>query len=289
MDRYRMRLKHNKDYMQKNMIENKNTVLHDVIKTSYYGFDVCKPVENITEYFKILITESAAEDEKVISSFFDNKVKIGTIIYWKYTDTYWIVCEQNLSEIAFFEGKMLRCKNYQITTENGDFTSWARITAVTEFDEQMFNKTLLVSDDSYLKITIPYSDRAKEILKLDCILSVAGKTWKVKTVNYIDIDGLITVVAEQCANRADVAIKESPKIDDTYIKGPTFIKPLETVTYVAAEGIEGEWAISDNVNIKKIINSDNSLTLTWTNTRKRHNFTISFGDYKKEIAVQSLM
>lgn len=290
MDRYRARIKHNRDYMQKNMIENKNKVLDDSIKSSYFGFDVSNPIKNIEKYFKALIMESTSEEEKIISSFFDNNLRVGSIVYWKYTNTYWIVSEQNLSEIAYFEGKMLSCKNYQITTESGDFATWARIVAVSEDEEQMFNKTLIISDNSYLKITIPYSDKAKEILKLDCVLKILDRNWKIKTVNYIDIDGLMIIVAEQTAMRsADVAMEEGPRVDDTYIEGPTYIQPLETVTYRVKENLEGEWAISDNVNIKKIINSDNSLTLTWTNTRKRNNFIISYGDYEKEIAVQSLM
>ena len=289
MDRYQLRLKHNQDYMQKSMIENKNKVLEDVTKTSYYGFNVSNPLIDIQMYFKALIMESTAEDEKKISSLFKNNLRVGSVIYWKYTDTFWIITEQNLSEIAHFEGKMLKCKNYQIATENGDFATWARITAVTEYGEEMFNKTLIVSDDSYLKITIPYSEKAKQVLKLDTVLNIVDKNWKVKTVNYIDVDGLITIVAEQCALRADASVEELPAADDRYIQGPTIIQPLEKVTYIVAEGLEGEWAISDNVNIKKIINNDNSLTLSWTNTRKRNNFVISYGDYKKEIAVQSLM
>lgn len=289
MDRYQLRLKHNQDYMQKNMIKNKNKVLEDVIKTSYYGFNVSNPLVDIEVYFKALIMESTAEDEKKISSLLKNNLRIGSVIYWKYTDTFWIVTEQNLSEIAHFEGTMLKCKNYQIATENGDFVTWARITAVTEYGEEMFNKTLIVSDDSYLKITIPYSERAKQVLKLDTVLNIVDKNWKVKTVNYIDVDGLITIIAEQCALRSDISVEELPTADNRYIQGPTIIQPLEKVTYVVAEGLEGEWTISDNINIKKIINSDNSLTLSWTNTRKRNNFVISYGDYKKEIAVQSLM
>lgn len=290
MERYLVRLQHNRDYMQKNMIENKNKVLIDSINSSYFGFNVSKPMEGNQKYFKALIMESSSEDEKIISSLFGNSVSIGSIIYWEYTNTYWIVFEQNLSEIAYFEGKMAQCKNYQIATADGDFATWARITAITEDEEQMFNKTLIISDNSYLKITLPYSDKAKEILKLDTVLKILDKNWKVKTVNYIDIDGLITIVAEQTASgTAEIAMEEGPKINDTYIQGPTYIQPLETVTYTVAENLAGEWSVSDNVNIKKIINSDNSLTLMWTNTRKRNNFVISYGDYSKEIAVQSLM
>ena len=63
-----------------------------------------------------------------------------------------------------------------------------------------FNKTLIISDNSYVKVTLPYSDKAKEILKLDTVLKILDKNWKVKTVNYIDIDRLITIVAEQTAS-----------------------------------------------------------------------------------------
>lgn len=290
MDRYLTRLKHSKEYMQKNMIENKNKVLEDSVNSSYFGFNVTKPMESSQTYFKALIMETAAEDEKIVSTFFKYNVQVGTIIYWKYTNTYWIVYEQNLSEIAHFEGKMLKCKNYQITTEQGDFSTYARITAISEDEEQMFNKTLIVSDNSYLKIIIPYSDKAKEVLKLDTVLKILDKNWKIKTVNYIDVDGLMTIVAEQTAiGTANVTVEEGPKVDDTYIEGPTYILPLEKVTYTVAENLVGEWSVSDNVNIKKIINSDNSLTLMWNNARKRSNFVISYGDYSKEIAVQSLM
>ena len=103
MDRYLTRLKHSKEYMQKNMIKNKNKVLEDSVNSSYFGFNVTKPMESSQTYFKALIMETAAEEEKIVSTFFKYNVQVGTIIYWKYTNTYWIVYEQNLNEIAHFE------------------------------------------------------------------------------------------------------------------------------------------------------------------------------------------
>ena len=77
--------------------------------------------------------------------------------------------------------------------------------------------------------------------------------------------------------------------DNTYIDGPNFISPLERATYSIAKDIEGTWSIPDNKYIQKVINSDNSITLVWTNARKRNDFTIFYGNYSKEIHVKSLM
>jgi hypothetical protein len=77
--------------------------------------------------------------------------------------------------------------------------------------------------------------------------------------------------------------------DNTYIDGPNFISPLEEAVYSIVGNIKGDWTIPDNKDLQKIINSDGSITLIWSNTRKRQDFVISYGDYSKEIHVQSLI
>ena len=275
---------------QDRAIKNKQMTLQDSINRSYFSFGVTKPEVSNTLEYRVLITP-VDDDEQMISSFFENDIKVGTIVHWLRTDTYWLVHKQNLNEIAYFEGKMLECKNFQITVGDNKFSTWGRIVLTSGSGEQKFDKTLIITDQSGLEIWIPNTEASKEVFKLQTKFKILDQFWKVNEIDYISKNGILIIKAEKTVSDSyDYEINENDIVNDnTYIDGPNFITPLEKVTYRVVGEIEGNWSISNNQYIQKTINSDGSITIVWTNARKRNDFTISIGEYSKEIHVQSLM
>ena len=274
---------------QARMKRNKCKTLQNSINHSYFGFDVTKPEINDDFIYRVLIT-SNDEDEQIISSFFDNEIKIGSVIHWLETDTYWLVHQQNLNEIAYFEGTMIECKNFQISTEDGKFSTWGRIVLTGKDGKEMFDETLIITDNTTLQIWIPNTEMNKDVFKLNLKLRVLDQVWKINQVDFISKNGILILTAEKSVESPDVTIDENDIVNDnTYIDGPNFISPLEEATYSIVGDIEGVWSIPDNKNLQKVINSDGSITLIWKNIRKRNDFTITYGDYSKEIHVKSMM
>lgn len=285
---------------QDRAVKIKRKVLKKAMDRSYFGFDVTKPEINDIDTYKVLITGTTSslgdsETKKDISSFFEDKIEIGTIIHWLKTDSYWLIYEREKSEIAYFQGKMIEAKNYQITTDDGKFSTWGSISLTEQSENDMFDKTLLTKEDSVLKIMIPNNKQNMEIFSIGKRIKVLDMMWKIFHVDYITKNGIVIIKAERnfdSLNNSDndIIINENNIANDnTYIDGPNFITPYEKATYRVAKGIEGSWSIPDNLNITKIINDDGSLTIVWNNGRKRNDFTISYGDYSKDIIVKSLM
>ena len=286
---YKKRMKFAHESEQDRMIQNKKFVLKDSINRSYFGFEVTKPEINDNIQYRVLITRDD-EDEQILSSFFENDIKIGSIIHWLRTDTYWLVHEQNINEIAYFEGKMIECKNFQITVDGEKFSTWGRIVFTSKNGEEMFDKTLIITNQENMEIWIPNNEMSLNIFKIGVKLKVLDRVWKVNSVDYISKNGILILKAEKTTDVPDINIDENDVVNDnTYIDGPNFIAPLEKATYYIVGNIEGDWSIPNNQYIQKTINSDGSITIVWTNARKRNDFTISYGEYSKEIHVKSLM
>lgn len=286
---YKKRMKFAHDSEQDRMIQNKKLVLKDAINRSYFGFDVTKPEISDNRRYRVLITRDD-EDEQILSSFFENDIKVGSIVHWLRTDTYWLVHEQNINEIAYFEGKMIECKNFQITVDGEKFSTWGRIVFTSKSGEEKFDKTLIITNQDSMEIWIPNTEMSLKVFKTGVKLKVLDQVWKVNSVDYISKNGILILKAEKTTDVPDINIDENDVVNDnTYIDGPNFIAPLEKATYYIVGNIEGDWSIPNNQYIQKTINSDGSITIVWTNARKRNDFTISYGEYSKEIHVKSLM
>lgn len=275
---------------QARAIKNKQMTLQDSINRSYFGFSVTKPEISENIKYRVLITRDD-EDEQIISSFFEDDIKVGSIVHWLWTDSYWLVHEQNKNEIAYFEGKMIECKNFKIIIGDDKFSTWGRIVLTSKTGEKTFDRTLIITDETGVQIWIPNTEINRDVFKLNTKFKILDQHWKVKEIDFISKNGILIIEAEKTTeDNIDYKLEENDIANDnTYIDGPNFITPLEKVTYFFRGEKEGDWSVSDNKYIQKIINNDGSITIIWTNARKRQDFTISYGDYSKEIHVQSLM
>ena len=279
---------------QNRQIAKKRQVLKKAIDTSYFGFSVTKPEVSEDIVYRVLITGTTSnlgdsELKKDFSSFFEDDFSVGTVIHWLKNDSYWLIYEREQSEIAYFQGKMIEAKNYQIITEDGIHSTWGSIALTQDNETDRFDETLITREKSILKIMIPKNEQNMKIFSLDKKIKVIDTMWKIFHVDYISKNGVIIIKAERSFDKEEeVIINENPIVNDnTYIDGPNVIEPFEEVTYRIAQNIEGFWSIPENPNIKKTINNDNSLTIVWTNGRKRNDFTITFGNYSKNIQVKS--
>ena len=297
LEMMKKRMQYNDANAQDRMIKRKQAVLKDSIERSYFGMEITRPDIKDETPHKVLITSASSslsdsETKKYISSFFEVGLDIGSIVHWIRDDSYWLIYEKERNEIAYFLGKMIQAKNYQISTGDGKYSTWGSIALTLNEIEEKFDRTLLTGEDTGLTIMIPDNEQNRQVFVLDTKIKVLDTTWKIYNTDYISRDGIITIKAKRSFDSvADIQIDENNNIvnDNTYIQGPNSIIPFEKAVYTVAEGIEGEWAIPDNPNIQKTINNDNSLEIVWTNGRKRNDFTISFGEYSKEIRVESLM
>lgn len=276
---------------QKRQIENKQKVLKCVIDTSYFGANVIKN-SNEQNTFRIAITSNnvSADDNKVISSFFEQNIKIGDILYWIDTNTYWLVTKQEYSEIAFFQGEIEQCENYQIVGPDGKTKIFASIKVDSDSKVDDFNDSVMKFDTTKIVIKIPDNEINSSLFKIESCIQIKGFTYKINNIDNISTDGIIALYVKRDFDNNPTLFLEKDIVenDNTYISGPKEIVPLEEAVYTVPSDVSGEWVISDNSNIIKTINNDNSLKVIWKNTRKRNNFTIFYGEHSKEIIVKSL-
>lgn len=275
---------------QNRQIENKQKVLKSVIDSSYFGAEVVKN-SNEEKKFKVAITLNDSSDgDKTISSFFKDEIKTGDIIYWIKTNTYWLVTNQEHGEIAFFQGRLEQCENYQIIGPDGKTKVFANIKVEPDTKVDKFNDNTMKFDTTTIVIKVPDNKVNNSLFKIESCIQIKGFTYRINNIDNISTDGIIVIYAKRDFDNNPTLFVEKEKIenDNDYIVGPKEIVPLEEAIYTVSSEIEGTWVISDNTNILKTINNDNSLKIVWKNTRKRNNFTISYGEYSKEIIVKSL-
>lgn len=281
---------------QARMVKNKQKTLKDTINRSYFGFDVTKPNESEDIKYRVLITGVStslgdSEIKKDISSFFEDKFKVGSVVHWLEPNSYWIVYEREQSEIAYFQGKMIEAKSYQITSADGKYSTWGSVVLSLKEEEKIFDRTLLTYEETTIKLRIPDDEQSRKVFGLGKKIKILDTTWKIYNMDYLSDPGILVLQGNRSFDsNSDITVEENNIVNDnTYIDGPNSIIPFEKATYKAVGSIEGEWSIPENPNIIKTINNDGSLTIVWNNGRKRNDFTISYGGYSKDIRVESMV
>lgn len=275
---------------QNRQIENKRKVLKSAIDYSYFGADVIAN-SNEDRKFRALITLSDnSEGDKNISSFFENNLKVGDIVYWIKTNSYWLIDYQELGEIAYFQGKMSQCLKYQIIGPDGETGVYASIKVNPDTKIENFNDALLKFDTTTIEFSIPDNDVNSSLFKIESCIQIKGFTYKINNIDNISTEGILKIYAKRDFDNNPTLFMKEEKIDNdnTYIDGPNEIVPFEEAIYKVSSDLEGTWSIPNNSNIIKTINNDNSIKIIWNNGRKREDFIISYGDYSKKIYVKSL-
>lgn len=285
---------------QSRMIKNKQKTLKDNIARSYCGFSVKKPMDNDNKIYRVHISDASAllvdnsETKKDISCFFEDDFHVGSIVHWLCNDSYWIICEKEENEIAYFQGKMVEARSFQIAASDVEYSTWGSLKLSLSEEDETFDRTLITYETTTITLRIPDTKKNREVFGLDKKIKVLDTTWKIYNLDYISNPGIILIKGKRNfdSNQAEeeITMTENNIVsDNTYIDGPDSIVPFESATYRVKEGLDGIWSIPDNPNIIKTINSDNSITIVWNNGRKRNDFTIYYGEFSKDVKVESLL
>jgi hypothetical protein len=99
---------------QDRMIKDKREALDRAVLYSYQGARI-KKIDS-EEIAPALINPNRVSqdyDDKIVSVGFEYGIAAGDIFTWDKTNTQWLIYSQELTELAYFRGKIRRCR-YQI-------------------------------------------------------------------------------------------------------------------------------------------------------------------------------
>lgn len=266
----------------------KNKDLKNALKYS----DKSEYVQVEDRKFQILIDGSSYSfntfDEKSIESVKEDNLRIGDIVYWFRTKTYWVVLEQDLEETAIFKGRVRKCSYLDIDFEGNIFKGAFFSLKNSEIEQVQLNESLLMdvlSDNA--KLILPVNNLTKKIKKYSK-LNIGNRVWEVQSIDNITQETIISIyLKETYVNPTPELPQESVEINGVYIDGVTEILPYREYTYKIIGDVQGDWALSDNSFIKILNKNEKEITLEWNNSKKG-NFTISYGELSQEIKAKSL-
>lgn len=288
---------------QERMIKDKRETLDRVILYSYQGARI-KKVDS-EEIAPALINPNRVSqdyDDKIVSVGFEYEYAAGTIFEWCKTGSYWLIYTQDMTELAYFKGKVRRCR-YQIEWKDKDGNIKNTYAAVIGPAQQTIQSTIKVGNSidlpNYtLSILIPNNEDTIKFFKRysEFYLKDNETCWRIEGVDSISCPGIIEVSAtEHYANEHEdkdgivgALIQDSvpPVPSSPQILGEVFIKPRLSYTYeyVGDEKAEWEWdktlPVHANIDNKKI-------TLSWTKMYSGQ-FILKYGSAEKTIVAESL-
>ena len=304
---------------QDRMIRDKYRSFREALKYSYQGAYVRKLGPQLTmngedadRPVRALINSNKLKmdyDDKILSIDFAHGFQCGDIFEWVNTGTYWIVCLQDLTELAYFRGDIRKCE-YQIEwLDDGEKKStYAAIRGPVETKINYIQKHQISVDTPNYSLNI-YMPKNKDTLKqfkryskfyLQEDPNEDKVCWRVEAVDAFSTEGILEVVAvEYYANEteddmdaglvgANITKAENPNSDliENTINGETFIKPKITYSYRFRGRKVGEWSVS-RPDIVELIADGRDAKIKWTNNYSGQ-FDLICGDTTKTIVVESL-
>lgn len=243
------------------------------------------------ERFQVLIDGSKYSfntfDEKEIQTIKKNNLKIGDILFWFRTKSYWIVLEQDLEETAIFKGAARKC-NYLDIEYNGINLKGAFFGVKnSELSQVTIDNMVIDTLSDYAQLVLPAGGVAQNIKRYDK-LKIGKRYWEVQSINDIMYESIISIyLKETYESLTEETPNETIEIDGVYIDGEKEISPYVEYTYKIIGNFEGDWAISENPYIKILNKNETEITLEW-NHSKKGSFTLSYGTLVQEIKVKSL-
>ena len=267
------------------MIEHKKKSFEKALLYSYQAAKICKveEIESGIEYRALINPDKINNDYDVknLSVSFEHNYKCGDILYWKGTDTYWLVYLKQFTEDAYFRAEIRRCK-YQIQwvdTNKEKKSTWAYIRGPVEgkIDSVNFENNSLDMPNYSLNIYIPNNKHNFDKFTRYSTFMFDGKTWEVQGTDHISADGIIEVIAKEYYTNnitSDVeqnltdAFEIVPVLEKTSedILGEIVIKPTITYKYSYSDAEDfGAWDIVEKVPVT--LSPDpaaaNVISLTW--------------------------
>lgn len=256
-------------------------------------------------------------DEKIVSVGYEFNFQPGDIFEWVGTNSYWLIYLQDLTELAYFRGKIRRC-SYQISwEEDGKVTSTyaAVIGPKQEQLDQRVSHSITVDSPNYsLQLLLPNNEHTKSYFNRysKFYLNNDKTCWRVEAIDWISTPGILEVHAkEYYANEQEDDINNglvgalitkpldpNPQDSVSLVHGEIFIKPKKIYEYIYLGTLPGKFYLGKDkkvpVEIKTFKNAGGQqcASLRWT-TSYHGQFDLMYGtgtenDYKRTIVVESL-
>ena len=261
-------------------------------------------------------------DDKILSVPFEHGFKSGDVFEWCNTDTKWLITSQNKTELAYFRGNIRRC-NYLIRWIGVDgviHECYAATRGPVETKVNFLQKSgiSLETPNHSLNILMPKRKDVIEYFKRyskfylssslfeedpDNTLGEYEICFKVEATDWVSTPGVFEMTAvEDYVNDTTDADRlvggallrknqdESPELVTHTIKGPGFIKPLETIEYKYIGMFKTGWEVV-NPNLPVLMEIDKNdptiCRVKWDNAHSGQ-FEITCSGKVKTIVVESL-
>ena len=289
---------------QNRMIKDKRETLDRVTLYSYQGART-KKIES-EEIAPALINPNRVNedyDDKVISIGYEYGYAAGTIFEWCQTNSYWLIYTQDMTELAYFKGKVRRCR-YQIEWKDKD-TKEIKSTYVAvigpsenEIDSTIKENVNIDLPNHSLSLLVPNNEDTIKFFKRysEFYLKDNEICWRIEGIDTISCPGIIEVSAmEHYGNEHEdkdgvvgalIQDPQTPEPSSAQITGEVFIKPRISYTYEYVGDETAEWEYDKSLPIHANI-KDKSISISWTKMYSGQ-FILKYGSAEKTIVAESL-
>ena len=299
----------NNDRQHNRMIMDKLRGFHRALLYSYQAAWVREDKED-AEWVRALMNPDKVKfdyDEKIISVDWEYGLRAGSTFEWgKDTGSHWIILKPEDTELAYLRANVRRCKYLTaIDPETKEeFGQWCAIRGPVETKINTIQKAGIVADVPNMTLDIYMTDTEenRRTFKRYSNFEFDGLFWKVQTFDYISTPGILEIVAEEdydCKHGETIVevIDPNPEKseEENDILGPSFVKPIQNVSYTFKYKIPGaEWLItlpaSKNKEVEDVIDytvEDDVIKITWT-AMMSGSYIIHYGNLEKTVIVESL-
>ena len=248
-------------------------------------------------YEDICLTDENENQAKTSEGQQLTNIAPGKVIKWKETNTYWLVYNQHLEELAYFRGELRRCDyevdingtKYWIYFKRGDekLIDW-RQTSKDYFNTLNYTAIMYITNNEY----------TSDYFKRFAVIKINGEPWEVQSVDRFTTKGLLTITLKEwyknsIAEAAAAEKEPEPEQEATMgprITGESKIYPFQQYSYTI-EGISGGvWSV-DNSKVKIVSQTDSIVTI-YVQTGRSGKSTLTYTKdneiFSLELAIESL-
>ena len=306
------RLQYGGGFPQQNrMIKDKRWTLDHATKYSYQAAKV--KLLDKAQIAKALINPNKLTqdyDDKILSLGYEYNFKPGDIFEWCNTNSKWIIYLQDLDELAYFKGKIRRCR-YQVSwfDENNEIqTTYMAVRGPVETAINFIQKNQISVDNPNhsLNILMPKNEATLKYFRRYAKFYLQGidegdknTCWRVEAVDSISMPGVLSITADEYFSNEFKDDIDNKLVDgllvkpvtyiseDKFISGDGFIKPKTTHSYKYLGKEAPTWSIDAKYPLEYSTNGK-TLTLKWTKAYSGQ-FIIVCNGHEKTVVVESLI
>lgn len=222
-------------------------------------------------------------DDKIFSIDYNAGYQPGDVFEWQTERgplTQWLVYLPAMTEDAYFESEIRRCKYIIKFRDDKDGKVYATYAAIrgpveTKIESIQKNQIRIDVPNLSLNILIPKNEQTVRLFKRYSEFMLDGKCWRVQASDSISIEGVIEINAEEYYKDRDtdtdeikdglIEFEPIPSLDEGEIHGNGIIKPKITETYSVEADTIGTWStkLGDTCAPVKLEVDGNIVKLTW--------------------------